>query len=135
MPPSSPSGEKSAAISPNNHIIERVIAAIDGEKGSLVNSKSELDSHTNMVVLGKHSFVFEGTGRTCNVKPFHSKLGLVENVPIVDGAVAYDCPYTRTTYILIARNALHLPSMEYNLIPSFIMRAGGVTVNDTAKIY
>ena len=121
-------------MSPNDHVIGRVIAAMDGEEGT-VDPRSELDSHANMVVLGKHSFVFERTGRTCNVKPFHSKLGIAQDVPIVDGAVAYDCPYTHMTYILIARNALHLPSMNYNLIPPFIMRAGGVTVNDTAKIH
>ena len=26
-----------------------------------------------------------------------------------------------------------MPSMDHNLIPPFIMRAGGVTVHDTAK--
>ena len=62
-----------------------------------------------MVVLGKHAFIFESTGRTCNVKPFDASLGLATNVPIVDGALAYDCPVTNMTYILIVRNALHLP--------------------------
>ena len=88
-----------------------------------------------MVVLGKHAFIFESTGRTCSVRPFSSELGVANNVPIVDGAIAYDCPYTQETSILIVRNALHIPSMEHNLIPPFIMRAGGVIVNDTAKIH
>ena len=34
------------------------------------NSRSELDTHVNMMVLGKNSFIFETTGRTCNVEPF-----------------------------------------------------------------
>ena len=88
-----------------------------------------------MVVLGKHAFIFESTGRTCSVRPFSSELGVANNVPIVDGAIAYDCPYTQETSILIVRNALHIPSMEHNLIPPFIMRAGGIIVNDTAKIH
>ena len=88
-----------------------------------------------MVVLGRNAFVFESTGQTCNVQPFTSDLGIASNVPIVDGAIAYDCPQTSQTYILIARNALYVPTMDNNLIPPFIMRHGGVTVNDKAKIH
>lgn len=88
-----------------------------------------------MAVLGKHAFIFESTGKTCNVKPYDPALGLATNVPIVDGALAYDCPITHESYILIIRNALHVTTMEHNLIPPFIMRAGGVQVNDTAKIH
>ena len=88
-----------------------------------------------MIVFGRNCFVFESTGRTCQVQPFDSSLGIASNVPIVDAAIAYDCPFTGDTVILIARNALHIPSMNHNLVPPFIMRAGGVTVNDTPKIH
>ena len=88
-----------------------------------------------MIVLGKHAYIFEHTGRSCTVTPFTMSLGAATNVPVVDAAVAYECPYTFKTYILIARNALHIPQMENNLVPPFIMRAGGVTVSDTAKIH
>lgn len=88
-----------------------------------------------MVVLGKNAFIFESTGRTCNVQPFSSELGIATNVPIVDGAIAYECPYHHQTFILIIRNGLYIPSMETNLLPPFILRAGGVIVNDTAKIH
>ena len=97
--------------------------------------RSELDSHANMVVLGKHAFIFESSGRTCNVRPFSDELGIAENVPIVDGAIAYDCPFSSKSYILLFRNALSIPTMESNLIPPFIMRMGGVVVNDTPKIH
>ena len=39
------------------------------------------------------------------------------------------------TYILIARNVLHVPSMEYELIPPFVLREAGMVVNDTAMIH
>ena len=52
--------------------------------------KSKIDSHANMVVLGKHLFVFEKTGRTFIVQPFCTDLGIAADVPIVDGAIAYD---------------------------------------------
>ena len=88
-----------------------------------------------MVVVSKNAYVFESTGRTCNVSPFTAILGVATNIPVVDAAIAYDCPYTFRTYILIVRNALFIEQMEHNLVPPFIMRAGGVTVSDTAKIH
>ena len=128
---------------PNQHTINAVVSAIQSSISSAsvtsqsesADPRTELDSHANMIVLGKHSYIFESTGKTCNVKPFTSELGIASNVPIVDGAIAYDCPVTRETYILIVRNALYMPSMESNLIPPFIMRAGGVLVNDIPKIH
>ena len=100
---------------------------------STADPRTELDTHANMVVLGCNSFVFESTGRTCNVHPFSSDLGTAKNVPIVDGALAYDCPYSGQVYILLVRNALHIPSMHHNLLPPFILRTGGVKVNDVPK--
>ena len=128
---------------PNHHTVNAVIASIQssiystsitGQDGT-ADPRTELDSHANMVVLSKHSFIFESSGKTCNVSPFAKELGVASNVPIVDGAIAYDCPTSRETYILIVRNALYMPSMEINLIPPFIMRAGGVQVNDIPKIH
>ena len=57
------------------------------------------------------------------------------NVPIVNDDVEYDCPWYQTTYILIARNILSVPSMEHNLIPPFILREAVLTVNDNAMIH
>ena len=97
--------------------------------------RTELDSHADMVVLGQNCFAFEQSGKTCTVKPFTDSLGTVQHVPIVDAAIAYDCPYTHETFILLIRNALYIPKMEHNLVPPFIMREGNVIVNDKAKIH
>ena len=107
--------------------------------GALVDdetfSRTELDSHANMVVLGRHSFIFETTGRTCTVYPFTDDLGKATDIPIVDGAIAYDCPHSGITYLLLLRNVLYMPNMSHNLIPPFIMQEGGLIVNDRAKIH
>ncbi len=104
-------------------------------ENSVVDPKSELDSHANMVVLGRNCFVFEWSGQSCNVQPFDSNLGSANNIPIVDAAIAYDCPYDHRTYILLVRNALYMPGLENNLLPPFILRQAGLQVNDTAKIH
>lgn len=120
---------------PNARISEVLSTPTSDMEVYIADPRSELDSHANMVVLDSNSFVFESTGRTCNVQPFSSDLGTATNVPIVDGALAYDCPYTGEVYILLIRNALRIPSMEHNLLPPFILRAGGVSVHDVPKIH
>ena len=57
---------------------------------------SEPYHHANMVVLGNHYFIFEITGRTCNIQPFSTELGISADVPIVDVEIAYDCMYMKT---------------------------------------
>ena len=89
-----------------------------------------------MLVLGKHCFVFDGiTNKTCEVLLYDPTIGRATQVPIVDAAIAYDCPYTHKTYILMARNALYVPTLTNNLIPPFIMREAGLEVNDKPKIH
>ena len=88
-----------------------------------------------MVVLGSECIVFEWSGKTCTVNPFDKQLGSAKDVPIVDAAIAYDCPYSHQPYVLLLRNALYMPSMKDNLIPPFIMRQGGIIVLDTPKIH
>jgi hypothetical protein len=113
---------------PNRHLISAVVQGMTAEVFAFMpvgtfsaDPRSELDSHANMVVLGKHAFIFESSGRTCNVRPFSEELGIAENVPIFDGAIAYDCPFSSKSYIPLFRNALSIPSMKSNLIPPFIM--------------
>ena len=88
-----------------------------------------------MVFLGMNALNFEITGITCSVKPFLSEPGIAENVPIVDRAIAYDFKLSHQIYIWIIRNNLYIPSTQHNIIPPFIMREGGMTVNYIPKIY
>ena len=106
-----------------------------GSKDDTKNATTDLDSHANMVVVGKQATIIQHSGRTVEVNAFADVCKKVENVPIVDAAVAYDCPYTMKTYILIMRNALYIPTMKHNLIPPFIMREAGLVVNDVPRIH
>jgi hypothetical protein len=54
---------------------------------------------------------------------------------MVDAAVRYESPFDGKIYILVMRNALYVPSMDYNLIPPFMMREAGIIVRDTPKIH
>ena len=96
---------------------------------------TELDSHANMIVLGKHCLVINDSGKTAHVNSFSQEAGSIPSVHIVDGACAYDCPRTGQTYLLVMRNGLSIPQNENNLIPSFIMAEAGLDVNPVPKIH
>ena len=87
-----------------------------------------------MIVFGKYCFNISKSGKEAIVNTITDQVGTI-NVPIVDAALAYDCPWYNTTYILIAKDILSDPSMDRNLIPTFIWSETGLTANDTAMIH
>ena len=87
-----------------------------------------------MPVVGKHAYIIAETGKKVDVSPFTPDYKLL-TVPLVDATVKYDNPYNRKSYILVLCNALYVPLMDNNLVPPFMLREMGVTVNDIPKIH
>ena len=54
---------------------------------------------------------------------------------LVDAVIQYDSPYDGKSYILVIRNAIHMPSMKNNLLPPIMLREVGIIINDKAKIH
>ena len=100
----------------------------DGNAGKL-----ELDSHADSPVLGEGAKVVKQTGRVVSVRGFSDELGHPIRVQVVDGILKYECDVTGKEYILIIRNALHMPSLKNHLIPPFMMRLASVEVNECPK--
>ena len=94
--------------------------------------RTELDSHANMFVAGCHVHILASTGKTASVKSFSPDIPAKE-IPIIDCAIMYDCPYTGIQAILVATDALHVPSMDHNLVPPFMLREAGIIVNEQPK--
>ena len=126
-----------------SHIISTaLIAAASDENENEINddvkdsnSRTKLDSHANMVVVGNNCLIVEWSGQTAVVNPFTPEYEALPEVPIVDAVVMYECPISGKEYIILVRNALRVPAMEQNLIPPFVMREAGIVVNDTPKIH
>lgn len=97
-------------------------------------SRTELDTHANMPVIGFHSVIVNDTGKSVEVNPFSPDYDAM-TVRIVDAVVRYDCPYDGTSQLLLIRNALSVPSMKNNLIPPFMIREHGIQVSDVPKIH
>jgi hypothetical protein len=59
----------------------------------------------------------------------------LNEVPIDDVIIAYDCPRTSKVFFLVATNVLYVDSMENNLIPPFVLREAGILVHDIPTIH
>ena len=97
--------------------------------------RTELDSHANMVVLGSNAFIFYAAqDQTCDIQPYDPSIGKATSAPIVDGAVACDCPISNKMHVLAFHNALHVPALQHNLIPPFTLREASLEFNGVAKM-
>ena len=78
---------------------------------SLYTPRTELDSHANMVVLGKKYFLYVIHGKTCEVEPFDPNIGTYKEVPIMYEAIAYKCQFTNKTHLIVIRNSLYVTTI------------------------
>ena len=110
-------------LEPNRNLVDKIMMSIlsIGESDFYL-SATEIDSHANMVVIGKQVFVYSHSGQNENVQAFAKEVKGLPKVPIVDAVIAYYCQTSGETYLLVIRNALCVPTMEINLIPPFILR-------------
>ena len=65
-------------------------------------SRTELDSHANMPVIGKNAYILSKIGETVDVAPFTPDYNPIR-VELLDAALKYDCPYSGKSKILIIR--------------------------------
>lgn len=116
------------------HLHAVVVSANSGDQPTqTTESRTDLDSHANMPVVGSQAYVLTTHNRICEVNAYSPDYE-PKRVPLVDAAVKYESPYDGKTCILVFLNALYVPSMDYNLLPPFVMREAGVVVKDTPKI-
>ena len=85
-------------------------------------------------MVGRGAYIIAHTGKTADVQTYNPDYESMQ-IPIVDAALQYDDPHDGISYMLIIRNALHVPSMNNHLIPPFLMREAGIIVHDTPKIH
>ena len=95
---------------------------------------TDFNRHANMPVVGAGAFIIGELGRTCDISPYSPDYSPMK-VPLVDAAVKYESSFDGKEYILVIRNALHVPLMNYNLMPPFMIREVGIRLRDTPKIH
>ena len=93
------------------------------------SSRTELDSHSSMPVIGKNAHILSIIVDTVDVAPFTPDYKPIR-VELVDAALKNECPYSGEIKILIIRRGLHVPFMTNNLLPPFMLREAGITINE-----
>ena len=62
------------------------VARLGAPPGSVIRSRTELDSHADTTALGRNAVVLEYTDRECTVSPYAETYDAIPQVPIVRGA-------------------------------------------------
>lgn len=93
-------------------------------------TRCELDSHADTCAFGQNSYIISETSQAVSVAGFHPDMKEIRDVRVVTAAVAYDCPITFTTFILVFPQSLFFPRMQHNLICPDQLREFGLVVND-----
>ena len=96
----------------NTHLYSVIAAAVaepvEEVNAPEVDSRTDLDSHANMPVVGREAFILGDLGKTCEVSPYTPDYEPL-HIPLVDAAVKYESPFDGKVYILVIRNALSVP--------------------------
>jgi hypothetical protein len=94
---------------------------------------TELDSHAIIAVAGTDCTIIAKSVNYADFTPLSEDLPVMKMVKIVDAMMAYYDPISQTTYLLVMRNVLSIPSMGHNLIPPFLVRKTGLALDETPK--
>ena len=118
----------------NNKVYSTILEGSETMEDVNESSRTELDSHANMPVIGRNAYILSKIGETVDVAPFTPDYRPI-SVELVDAALKYECPYSGEVKILIIRRGLHVPSMTHNLLPPFMLMEAGIQINDVPKIH
>ena len=94
---------KSESTLPNTYVCQYAFDASSGGMWGLHRdgdelSRTDLDSHTNVVVVCKHAAIINDTGNRNEVSPFSQEYESLSKVTIVDPTIRYDFPYSGETH-------------------------------------
>ena len=124
---------REATLLQSNKIYSSIMEDTGAMEDVNESSRTEVDSHVNMPVIGMNAYILSTIGETVDVAPFTPDDKPIR-VELVDAALKYECPYSGEIKILIIRRGFHVPSMTNNLLPPFMLREAGITINEVPKL-
>jgi hypothetical protein len=93
----------------------------------------DLDSHANTCLVGKNALFVHVSNKKVNATEFDPTLGKVKDLDLLSAALSYDCPDTGETVILMAHQAVHVPTMTNDLLCPTQMRVNEIGIQECPK--
>ena len=103
------------------------------ERLELNETDTDLDSRADQCILGRNALIVNDYEKPVNVIGYDPNGPVESALRTVSGALAYDCPQSGSTHILMVHQAIYNPKLEHNLLNPLQMRLNDVIVNDKAK--
>ncbi len=94
---------------------KRYITDLSTKINSIGETTLELDSHTDMYVLGRDDLILLDYNRPVIVKGYDPSLG-TKTYATVSRVLAYDDPVTGKVYHLVINQAIHIPHLDHHLL-------------------
>ena len=109
---------------------------IVGEAGTFnhsIESTSEMDSHADTCVVGRNVLVIHIYNQTVSVTGYDPSQAATNGLQVVSAQVAYDRPDTGQVVLLTIHQAIHVPTMEHNLLCPMQLRMNDCQVLECPK--
>jgi hypothetical protein len=121
--PTQGSNSNNAALTHQNWPWTGTLVWVIGDVSCITinESNTDLDSHTNQSLLGSNTSVIHNFDKPVNIIGYNPRGPVTHSLHTISGALAYDCPDTGATFILIVHQAIHNPKCEHNLLSPFQM--------------
>ncbi len=110
----------------------RYIIDLSTKINSIGETTLELDSHTDMCVLGCDALILLDYDRPIIVEGYDPSLG-TKTYATVSRALAYDDPVTGKVYHLVINKAIHIPHLDHHLLCPMQCRVNDLVVDDMPK--
>ena len=105
----------------------------DIQDGDTSEHPTDLDSHADTCVVGQNAVIVHLLNKKVNVTGFDPSQGKLKDLELVSAALAYDDPTTGETIILMVHQAVHVPTMQNDLLCPMQKRMNDVEVHECPK--
>jgi hypothetical protein len=94
--------------------------------------QTELDSHVDTCVLGKNALIIVDHERSVSVSGYNNSMSPVEHIT-VSGVIGYVHPLDGKQYYLVIHQAIHIPSLQHNLLCPMQLCINDIIINEQPK--
>jgi hypothetical protein len=100
---------------------------------NVYETNTDLDSHANQCVLGSKALVVYDYDKPVIIVGYDPSRPITSALWTVSRALAYDCPETGATFILVVNQGIHNLNIDHNSLSTLQLRLNDIIVNDKPK--